>query len=337
MRKNENPSFFDPKTLIAVGAVAMIYFGWQTYLGKKYPGYAKAPTAQTETKTPDAATGTNAVAAASPAEVKSEVVAPGAAEQTFNYANDKVSFLLTSRGMGLKNFTIKNYVDKDKNNIKLGDSAVDGLFELRWAGDLKPLEFHVTEQAPGHYVGTSQVGETMIRRELKFNAENSSFANTVTVTNPTEEFKKGFALLIPETIHVKGSSSIFFPSYEHQDFFVVHNGGKHETVNFSGAKENQSQSFASASILSVSSQYFAAAILDKSEIIPEIKVTSQVNEKTALAELVYKPVQVKPEMNFTEVFYAGPKSIDALKSVDPELAHIIDFGFLALSQDRYCM
>lgn len=327
MRKNENPSFFDPKTLIAVGSVALIYFGWQTYLGKKYPGYAKAPTAQTETKTPDVATGTNAVAAASPAEVKSEVVAPGAAEQTFNFANDKVSFLLTSRGMGLKNFTIKNYVDKDKNNIKLGDSAVDGLFEMRWAGDLKPLEFHVTEQAPGHYVGTSQVGETTIRRELKFNAENSSFANTVTVTNPTEEFKKGFSLLIPEKIHVNGSSSIFFPSYEHQDFFVVHNGGKHETVNFSGAKENQSQSFASASILSVSSQYFAAAILDKSEIIPEIKVTSQVNEKTALAELVYKPVQVKPEMNFTEIFYAGPKSIDALKSVDPELAHIIDFGF----------
>ncbi|MEK2647303.1 membrane protein insertase YidC [Bdellovibrio sp. BCCA] len=326
-QKNDNPSFFDPKTIIAVAAVALIYFGWQTYLGKKYPNYNKPKDAQTQT-TP-ASDAANPAAASSPIETKSSDVAtaPAAQEQSFNFSNDKVSFTLTNRGMGLKNFTVNNYQDKEKNNIKLGASDVDGLFEMRWAGDVKPLLFNVTEQAPGHFVGTAQVGETVVKRELKFNAENSSFTNTVTVTNPTEEFKKGFSLMIPEKIHVKGSSSIFFPSYEHQDFFVIHNGGKHETVNFSGAKENVSKDFTSTSILSVSSQYFAAAILDKSDIIPDVKVASSVNDKTALAELVYKPVQVKPEMNFSEVFYAGPKSIDALKSVDPELANIIDFGF----------
>nr|WP_295901229.1 membrane protein insertase YidC [uncultured Bdellovibrio sp.] len=326
-QKNDNPSFFDPKTIIAVAAVALIYFGWQTYLGKKYPNYNKPKDAQTQT-TP-ATDAANPAAASSPIETKSSEVAsaPAAQEQSFNFSNDKVSFTLTNRGMGLKNFTVNNYQDKEKNNIKLGASDIDGLFEMRWAGDVKPLLFNVTEQAPGHFVGTAQVGETVVKRELKFNAENSSFTNTVTVTNPTEEFKKGFSLMIPEKIHVKGSSSIFFPSYEHQDFFVIHNGGKHETVNFSGAKENISKDFTSTSILSVSSQYFAAAILDKSDIIPDVKVASSVNDKTALAELVYKPVQVKPEMNFSEVLYAGPKSIDALKAVDPELANIIDFGF----------
>ncbi|WP_374076527.1 membrane protein insertase YidC [Bdellovibrio bacteriovorus] len=326
-QKNDTPSFFEPKTIIAVAAVALIYFGWQTYLGKKYPNYNKPKDAQTQTqtKTPDAST---PAAASSPVETKSEVVsAPATQEQTFNFSNDKVSFTLTNNGMGLKNFTVNNYQDKEKNNIKLGASNTDSLFEMRWAGDVKPLQFNVTEQAPGHYVGTAQIGETTVKRELKFNPENSSFTNTVVVTNATEDFKKGFSLLIPEKIHVAGSSSIFFPSYEHQDFFVVHNGGKHETVNFSGAKENVTQAFTSTSILSVSSQYFAAAILDKSEIIPEVKVASQVNEKTALAELIYKPAQVKPEMNFSEIFYAGPKSIDALKAVDPELANIIDFGF----------
>ncbi len=89
---------------------------------------------------------------------------------------------------------------------------------MRWAGDAKPLEFSVTEQAPGHYVGVAQIGATTVKRELKFNPENSSFLNTVSVSNPTEEFKKSFSLLIPEKIHVKGSSSVFFPSCEHQDF-----------------------------------------------------------------------------------------------------------------------
>ncbi|WP_291516593.1 membrane protein insertase YidC [Bdellovibrio sp. ArHS] len=325
-QKNDNPSFFDPKTLIAVAAVAIVYFGWQTYLGKKYPGYNQPKTEQTQadpTTTPSAtATPGSAI------ETKSEVVAaPQAEEQIFTFKTDKVSFSLTNHGMGLKNFTVNNYQDKEKNNIKIGLSDKLAMFEMRWAGDEKPVIFNVVEESPGHYVGTAAMGETTVKRELKFDPVKSSFTNTITVSNPTEDFKKGFSLLIPETVHVKGSSSFFFPSYEHQDFFVVHSGGKHETVNFSNAKENVTQQFQSTSILSVSSQYFASAILDKSEIIPEVKVSSEVANKSALAELVYKPVQLKPEMNFSEIFYAGPKSIDALKAVDPELAQIIDFGF----------
>ncbi|WP_374031626.1 membrane protein insertase YidC [Bdellovibrio bacteriovorus] len=61
--------------------------------------------------------------------------------------------------------------------------------------------------------------------------------------------------------------------------------------------------------------------------MPEVKLNAQINAKTAMAELVYKPASVKSEMTFSEVFYAGPKSIDALKAVDPEMASLIDFGF----------
>lgn len=324
-QKNDNPSFFDPKTLIAVASVALIYFGWQTYLGKKYPQYGKVQTTQTQQKI----TGVNAAnQPASPVETKSEVVvAPAALEQSFSFSNDKISFTLTNHGMGLKNVTINNYQDKEKNNIKVGVSDSISLFELRLADNQNPLDFVVAEQGPGHFVGTAQVGETVVKRELKFNTENSSFSNTVTVINPTEDFKKGFSLLIPEKIHTPESSSFLFPSYEMQDFFVVHNGGKHETVNFSNAKENVSKEISGSTVLSVGSQYFAAVIMDKSEIIPEAKVSAAVHEKNALASLVYKPVQIKPEMSFSSIFYVGPKSIDTLKAVDPELAHIIDFGF----------
>ncbi len=58
-------------------------------------------------------------------------------------------------------------------------------------------------------------------------------------------------------------------------FFVIHEDGKHETVNFNNAKENVHSSFVNASFLSVSSQYFAAAIMDKSEIAPEVQLSSQ--------------------------------------------------------------
>lgn len=324
--KNENPSFFDPKTLIAIASVALIYFGWQTYLGKKYPEYGKVqknPALQTQTtETPVQPTATPSV------ESKSELMAETPqAEQFFNFSNNNVSFTLTSRGMGLKNFTVNNFKDKDNNNIQIGLSDSIAMFEMQWAGLGKPLDFNVIEQAPGYYVGTAKVGETSIKRELKYNAENSSFSNTVTVTNPSEDFKKGFSFLIPDKIHAPASSSFLFPSYEMQDFFVIHDGGKHETINFNKAKDNVLKEISGSSVLSVGSQYFAAVLLDKSEILPDVKISSELKESKALGVVAYKPIQLKSEMTFKNVLYAGPKSIDSLKAVDPEMAHIIDFGF----------
>jgi YidC/Oxa1 family membrane protein insertase len=330
--RKDGPSFFDPKTIIAVAAVALIYYGWQSYLGKKYPGYNKPKTEQSKTVTADGSqapsSATSATPGATTAERKSEIVASAPVEEkTFNFSNEKVTFALTSHGMGLRNFTVNNYEDKEHNKIKLGVSDQAALFEMRWAGDSKPVDFNVVEEAPGHYVGTAQAGDTTIKRELKYNPENSSFSSTVTFTGGNEEVKKGFSLILPETVHVKGSTSFLFPSYEHQDFFVGHGAGKHETVNFSNAKENTSHDFAQTSLVSVSSQYFAAAVLDKSDVIPDVKLTSDVQNKSALAVLTYKPVQIKPEMTFTGLLYAGPKSIDILKAVDPEMASLIDLGF----------
>lgn len=327
MQQKNNPSFFDPKTLIAVAAVALTYYGWQTYLTKKYPSYNKPRTQVTDTQVPTPTSTDTATNPTGAVDAKSEVIAAQTRAKEFHFENSKVSFVVTSFGMGLKGYTVNNYQDKEKNNIKLGVSDDKSLFEMRWAGDSKPLNFDLSEQAPGHYIGTAQVGETVIKRELKFNTETSSFSNMISITNATEELKKGFSLLIPESINIPQSSSFLFPSYEHQDFFVNHSGGKTETVNFSGAKENVVASFSSTSLVSVSSQYFAAAILDKSDVIPEVQLNADIPGKKAVAELVYKPVQVKPEMSFSEVFYVGPKSIDALKAVDPEMAQIIDFGF----------
>lgn len=324
MQKNSSPSFFDAKTLVAVIAVALVYYGWNTYLGKKYPGYGQPTSTVTDSAEQVESVATSTSNADSKAVIAESEQAP---EKTIFFENDKVSFTLTSKGMGIEKFTVKNYQNKKQENIQLGLSDSDSLFEMRWADELSALQFNVSEVAKGHYEGTAVLGETEVKRELLFNEDTGSFTNKIIVKNPGEEFKKGFSLLIPEKIHTQESASFLFPSFEHQDFFVIHNGGKQESINFSNAKEDKSESFSSVSLVSVSSQYFAATILDKSEIIPEVKLSSKVQGKAALAELFYKPSSLKSEMVFSEVFYVGPKSIDILKTVDPEMAQIIDLGF----------
>ncbi len=330
--KNNNPSFFDGKTLLLVAIVGLIYVGWQQYLQHKYPNYGKPAQQQavsnqeqttTTVKTSDATAtsqvGTAAVHSPSEASVDSY--------KELNYIDDKVSFKISSQGLGIREYQVLEYKDRSGEPIKVGESKDIGLFEMRLLGDQKGLNFNIEDLGNGHFRGSALLGSTEVIRDLVFDKTLLSFKSSITVRNADDNFKKGFSLLIPERIHVQENSSWLFPSYEFQDFFVNHTSGKNKDVNFNKATEDVIQSFTNVSLVSVSSQYFAAAVVDKSTILPEVKVSSSVANKTALAELTYKPTQGSADLKFEEIFYVGPKAIDRLKAVDAELADIINFGF----------
>ncbi|MGZ3797326.1 MAG: membrane protein insertase YidC, partial [Pseudobdellovibrionaceae bacterium] len=303
-----------------------VWFGWQTYLSKKYPQYNKVktvenPPALNVPNTTDART--ESVGSA----VESKTTpTPQVPEKEFQYHDENIAFTVSSRGMGLKNLTLNRYVDYEKHPIKLGQSNEDSLFEMKLTTEQSPLNFDFKEEASGYYVGTARVGESTVTRTLKYNADKQAFTNKIVIDKSSEELSRGVSLVIPEKITVPEKKSWLFPSYQHQDFFVKHNGGKTETVGFSSAKENVSKQFPAVSLVSIGSQYFSAAILDKSEIIPETILTSDMQAKTGKAELVYKPV-LAPQITLEQILYAGPKSIDILKNVDAELPSIIDHGF----------
>jgi YidC/Oxa1 family membrane protein insertase len=332
MQDQNKGSFFDPKTIAAVILVAVVWYGWQTYLQKKYPNYNK-PKTTTEVSTsqggqvPSTGDVKPETSTATSADNKNSTPQEVAAKE-IRFEDQNVSFTLTSHGMGLKNFTLNKYVDYDKNPIKLGLSDVNSLFELKLVSTQKPLNFDIKEESPGQYVGTAQVGDSTVTRTLKYDAEKQAFTNKIVVEKPNEEILKGLSLVIPEKMTVPASTSFLMPSYQHQDFFVKH-AGKTETVNFSSTKENVSKNFAPASVVSASSQYFSAAVVDKSEILPETQLSSDVQSKTARAELIYKPVQAHTQIALEQILYAGPKSIDILKSIDPELPAVIDHGFFS--------
>lgn len=329
MQEQNKGSFFDPKTIIAVVLVGAVWFGWQTYLTKKYPNYNKPQTQEavkTAGTTP-AAPGAETVATTATANVETKTTPTQVVEKEFQYKDENISFTVTNQGMGLKNVVLNKYVDYDKNPIKLGQSDTDSLFQVKLLSQAHPMSFDLKEQAPGQYVGVAQVGESTVTRTLTYDAAKQAFTNKVVIEKPSAEIAQGLSFVIPEKVTVPQSTSWLFPSYQHQDFFVEHNGTKTETVNFSSAKENVAKAFPSVFLVAASSQYFSAAILDKSEVIPETALHSDVAGKTAKAELIYKPAQTAQNISLEQILYAGPKSIETLKNIDAKLPSIIDHGF----------
>lgn len=330
----------DRRSIYLMIACVALFFGWNKYISLKYPNYGSrqgsvtqtqsaAPSAQSGTETPQTASrkDSDGVSADMNRDLKATVLEKP--ERELRFESDTVNFSVSSRGMGIKNIELKKFTDKEKKNIRLGLSDKVNLFELRWGGQRLPVDFEIKSVGDGLFIGEATLGDTTILREMKFNKDNYSFSNQVTVKKPSSDILQGLRFFLPEKITVTPSTSFLFPSYEHQDFYVNHDG-KGETINFSAAKEDLNKDFKSASLIALSSQYFATVFLDKSEIVPEVNLKSQGNQKTAGAEVVYRPVTLQDSFSFKQVLYLGPKSIDILKSADAELPQVIDFGMLGV-------
>lgn len=325
--QNTNPNpLTDKKTLLAIVLAGLFMFGWQAYMNKMYPQSAKVAAPPTATPAND-----TSVVAEQPVAASGSAT-PGTSEmkteQFLSYENDRTRFTVSSRGMGIKELIIKEYKDSEGQPIRLGFSPESGLFEARRTKNNIPYDFEMRELAPGDFEGTAKEGTTEYVRRLTFNPQKGSFDSSLTVKNPPADIGTGISFWVPETIR-HGKSSWLFPSYDHQDFFVSH-GGNTDTLNINHSKENVSKSYPSASIVSVGTQYFTSALLDRSDIAPEAVLAIDLTKQSSVAELVYKPVQNSGTIVLNQIFYAGPKSIDVLKNIDPAMAHVIDFGYLAV-------
>ncbi|HEY8269961.1 MAG TPA: membrane protein insertase, partial [Pseudobdellovibrionaceae bacterium] len=181
MQEQNKGSFFDPKTILAVVLVGAVWFGWQSYLTKKYPQYNKVKTVETTpTMSTPGVTTTPGENVSSTVETK-RTPTPQIPEKEYQYHDQNITFTISSRGMGLKNLILNQYVDYDKNPIKLGQSEDAPLFEMKLAAEQTPLNFEFKEESAGSYVGTAQVGESTVTRTLKYNAEKQAFTNKIVI------------------------------------------------------------------------------------------------------------------------------------------------------------
>lgn len=328
---NEN-NFMDKKTLIAIFLIGISWVGWQFYLGKKYPQANKAPVTETQ-KNPEVSTvqdqaGSEIVKAEtlSAKKEKSEIIPTKEVnkEGLSHFENENLSLDISSFGMGVKNLTLKKYVDRAKNQVQLGHEKEFGLFEVRFVGATAAIPFQIEKKSETLFEGTFNRGTMSVTRTIEIDNYYGTFKSRIFIKNPDAEFK-GIDVVFAEPKLGEVKSSFLVPSFEHQEF-VVHHADKSERINISSEKEPLNKNFNGVSMTAIGSQYFATAIADKSEIIPEAHLQSKEN---ILNILSYKPVSFKELMEINFIGYAGPKSFTILEKIDAQFIDIVNFGFFA--------
>jgi len=325
--KNENPNFFDARTIMAIVLVAVTFMGWQWYMQKKYPeAFNKSKTTQEKPVQQDknVADKENPGATNPPAPVPEVPIEIRREEKLVPFESENLAFQISSKGMGLRKILVRKYKDRAGETIELGHPAEHSLaLETRLIGSSEPLDFEVEKVNDHLFVGRARVGEMEITKTMEVVPDTYVLKYKVATRGSAERFV-GLATVLGDKVQEKSGGSFLLPQFEWQEFYVD-TADTHDRVHFE--KEDVQKTWSKVKVASVGSQYFTQAVVDNSPIMPEAK--AQLNNASKVAEmmLLYPILNKSDGMQLEYMAFMGPKSFYLLKKVDENLANVVDFGF----------
>lgn len=326
--QNNKDSFLDSKNLLAIGLVVAVFVGWQSYLTKKYPAQpsngsasvgAKAESSKTAMESKQTALETHS----EPGPVSTQSSEP---ETLTAVRGENLSFSISSRGMGLKDIHVNKFTDKQNKIVTMDLDSNRGLFESSVAG-VGEVNFSVEKISETEYRGTAKTQAGSITKTININQTNYSVSEKIVVENAGALFK-GIDVFLPQKKSEAKKSGFLNPATDVQEF-VVQGADKAERINVSSAKEDIEKTFSLGSLVGVGTQYFTSAILDKSNLRPQVTALYKQGTSSALATLSYRPMDLSQKFEINFVGFVGPKSLTLLESVDKDFAPLIDYGFFS--------
>jgi len=327
--KNQNESpFGNPRFLAVLAVTFLALWGWQYYIGKKYPQPAPNAAAVAQNTQPNQTT-SEASAGQAPSQAgdgagkttaesatSAKTIEPAADAKSFEYSNEHVAFTVTSNGFGLKQFTVKDYKDREGQFVKYEPTTP--LFSVLHKN--LPVHFNISQKSDTEFFGEAVVDGKKVSRTLSFDPKTYSLHSEMNF----EPGLEGLRVSIEQKKLIPQSSNFLMPSFEHQDFIFI-NDGKTNSESISTLKTGEGllKTTSNISMASISTQYFTTAFVNKSDFLPAI--TKKVEGNNAFLTIDYDLKNVKATQ-IKEIFYVGAKKTEILSSIDPQMEEVLNYG-----------
>ncbi|MEI7973063.1 MAG: membrane protein insertase YidC, partial [Bdellovibrio sp.] len=214
------------------------------------------------------------------------------------------------------------HAHRDGSPVVFGTES-EPLASIWDANTHQPIEFVIQKESEVSFVGRAEVEGAVIERRMLFDPAKKSIFNEVKVQK-TKSDPTRLLLVISEKKQAGSGSSFLMPSFEHQEFVAKHQGSL-ERFNVTGMKENFAKELPGISLAAVSSQYFATALHDQSDVIPVMQMSAPASESGVLFAGLRYDISSSVHLKWTQ--FSGPKSHNLLKSIDPAFVEIVNFGW----------
>lgn len=326
----DQQNFFDGRTIAAIAIVFAMFWLWQSYMARKYPNAFKKP--EVVESQPAANTGADPAIVKTdtpslPSEKSGTPVASAASnqlpekEQLTRVETPEITFDISSFGMGLKNYQLNKFKDRAGKVISYGPVNI---LETKLLGRAEQLIFEVTKVNDKQFIGRAKLGEMVVTKVMELGPTPYSINFKVSVVQPDKIFL-GLTTYLPQEVTAPISGAFSFLTHaEYQELFVTSKDSS-ERVHF--GKEDVSQSWSNVKMVSIGSQYFTQALVDRSTVMPEAKGRLNRAKNFADLDLNYTSLNKGSAFDISYSAFVGPKYLDLLSATDEGLAKVIDFGF----------
>jgi YidC/Oxa1 family membrane protein insertase len=305
------------------------------------PGTATAPVAPPAAAAPPVA---DAPAAA--------VVVGDASEREIVVDTSTVEATLTNRGARILHWRLKNHRDSNGEPVDLVPSALPPdqptPFSLRVEDEaitrqLNSAVYRVTGDAASRLDARTSEGTLVFefedaaglraRKEFRFDPANFLVTFSATVEkngqalNPAVDWGPGLGDLGAQT----GGGSFFTGNYVQPPQGIYHRDGDVERLALDAVAEQPAHEGVFR-FAGVDDHYFLAAALNPGQARIEYRAAPLAGAADVQRLLLAQTIRF-PQAPQNVRFFYGPKQLDLLKSVDPELVYTINFGifdFLAV-------
>ena len=325
-----NQSFLDSKTLVAVILVGFSWLGWQWYMQSKYPKVMKSADPQSVGETPKIYEKPTSTPAPPQAELReqrnSETSVAESPETILEYKGENLSFEISSKGMSLRNFQLNRFMNRSDTVETLVARKGDYSYGTGLIAEGKDVHFQMVSTEPGVFVGKATVDGQAVEKTLRIREKEYVVEVEIKVLGAKDSFR-GITTVITEAIPEAVKKSMFLPALDHNEFFAISEGSS-QRVNLNVDKGLDNK-FTKNSVVSLGSQYFTQALVNKSSILPESDIHLDTESRTATATISYPMLNKGGAFDVKYLAYVGPKSLSLMKSIDTELASVINFGMFS--------
>ncbi len=308
-------NFLDKSSLLAIIALGACWLAWDAYMKKKYPNISKPPIVREKETLKEEVL----------KETKTRITPAVSKERLYKYSGKKMDIVFSSKGLGVKEIKLKEFSDKKGSPIFF-KSTEQPLFATQLLQSKETIPFKVKKDRQG-YKGVFVTKEIRLVKTITIDEDKFLLKTTLDI-KPKKGSLKGVRTVFSQSLPKEDTGNGFvkmLTAYGRDMFkgFVFFEGRKNL---FTKEDVEEEQVYPHFSIGALGGKYFGTAFINKSSLLPTMKVKKE--ERRVKAKVDYTFINKKPiTLNYVSFF--GPKSLDSLKGLGPEAKKWIDFGFFS--------
>ncbi len=331
MNSNKKPTFFEPKTIIALILTMVVFVLWQNHMKTKYPQIYSSKAKSTGEVNPgklvdgkaegpntnlkkDLVTGDNESVdiESTKAEAKSKIVVK---ESFTTFETENWYAKISNMGLEFKTVELKEYKERSLTNV-----GFKNLFKTTMLGSDDAIPFTLSKREADTIVGTYSTETGTITKTLKFNPKNYSIFASYEIKGVFP----GLSVFVSMPVKPDTKSSFLVPSFDKQEYVVINS--EDEDRDVLSLDDFGTKTFNQVKLVSLGSQFFSNAIVDESSPKPDAVLFADQISKRVFARLDYQFSNNLKSYSISQTYFAGPKDDVILNSVDKQMSNLINFG-----------